>query len=95
MDGHTFADIEVINDCFLEWAEQTEQKFDRIAMNPPFRKVKQHMKAAESLLRAGGAIVALVPITFRHDTAELIEELANDTFATAKVNTKIIRIEKE
>ena len=37
-------------------------------------------------------LVALVPITFQHDEAETLENLSNDTFSAAKVNTKIIRI---
>lgn len=92
--GTVFADIEVINDCFLEWAGSTPRRFDRIIMNPPFRKVKQHIKTAESLLSPGGTITAIVPITFKHDTAETLEELPNDTFTNAKVYTKIIRIDK-
>jgi hypothetical protein len=39
-------------------------------------------------------LVALVPITFQHDDAETLETLPPDTFATAKVHTKIIRIER-
>ena len=89
--------IKPINDCFLDYAKQAHGKieFPRIIMNPPFRKVKQHMKAALSLLGTGGhseaVLVALVPITYFHDDMELMEELPNTTFTTAKVSTKIIR----
>ncbi|MDH5727370.1 MAG: class I SAM-dependent methyltransferase [Gammaproteobacteria bacterium] len=92
--------IDPINECFLEYAEKAVNKieFPRIIMNPPFRKVKQHFKAALSLLGPGGhshcVMVALVPITFDHEEAETMEVLPNDTFPTAKVNTKIIRIER-
>ena len=65
-------------------------------MNPPFRNSKNHLSAALELLGHAGhdsaILVALVPITFEHDEAELIETLPNDTFSTAAVNTKIIRI---
>lgn len=91
----------VTNACFLETAEtwQGRVKFPRIIMNPPFKKVRQHMNAALSLLHPcghadGATLVALVPITYQHDDAELMETLGPDTFATAKVNTKIIRIVK-
>ncbi len=89
----------VVNACFLEWTEENAGKveFPRIIMNPPFRDVRKHMKAAESLLGSGGheeppVLVALVPVTFSHDRAETLETLGPDTFSTAKVHTKIIRI---
>jgi hypothetical protein len=39
-------------------------------------------------------LVALVPVTFSHDEAETLETLPSDTFATAKVFTKIIRVRR-
>ena len=91
----------VINRCFLEYAEEARGKvhFPRIIMNPPFSKVKAHVRAALSLLGCNGHIeppvlVALVPITFEHDEAEELEILPDDTFAAAKVRTKIIRIRR-
>lgn len=90
-----------INRCFLEYAEEAVEKveFPRVIMNPPFRQVRQHIKAALSLMGHNGhtenpVLVALVPITFEHPDAETLEELPDDTFQTAKVRTKIIRIEK-
>lgn len=91
----------VINRCFLEYAEEARGKveFPRVLMNPPFSDVRKHVAAALSLMGTGGhghgfrpTLVALVPITFRHDDAEELELLPDDTFATAKVRTKIIRI---
>lgn len=61
-------------------------------MNPPFSDVRKHVAAALALLAPGGALVALVPVTFQHDRAETLETLPDDTFSTARVNTKIIRI---
>ena len=87
-----------INDCFLEYAKATKKTvgYSRIITNPPFSKTRLHIRAALELLTTavnGNAIlVALVPITFNHDEAELIEILPNDTFTTAAVHTKIIRI---
>lgn len=80
---------------FLEWAERAPP-FPRIIMNPPFSAVRKHMAAALSLLDRGGhdaaTLVALVPITWNHDDAEEMEELAPDTFRNAKVRTKIVRV---
>lgn len=86
---------DIICDCFLEFTHRVEGRvfYQNIIMNPPFKAVKKHMKAALSLLskKAGSSLVALVPITYEHDEAETIEILNNETFALAKVNTKIIR----
>lgn len=93
----------VINRCFLEYAEEARGKveFPRVLMNPPFSDVRKHVAAALSLMGTGGhghgfrpTLVALVPITFRHDDAEELEILPDDTFSTAKVRTKIIRIQR-
>lgn len=91
----------VINRCFLEWAGEIAGRasYPRIIMNPPFRDVRKHIAAAVSLMGRNGhgepaTLVALVPITFEHPDAETLEILPADTFATAKVNTKIIRIIK-
>lgn len=90
-----------LNRCFLEYAAevQGQAEFPRIIMNPPFKQVRAHIKAALSLLGRGGhdcpaVLVALVPVTFRHDEAEELEELPADTFPTARVYTKIIRMER-
>jgi len=89
----------VINRCFLEYAAEVAGKveFPRVIMNPPFRDVRKHVAAALSLMGRHGhscapCLVALVPVTFQHDRAEEMETLGPDTFATAKVYTKIIRI---
>lgn len=86
---------QIVNRCFLEYAAEIEGLaiFARCVMNPPFSDVRKHVAAAIGLLQPGGVLVALVPVTFRHDLAETLEELPADTFATAKVYTKIIRIE--
>ncbi|WP_057463944.1 hypothetical protein [Pseudovibrio sp. POLY-S9] len=93
--------VNVSNRCFLEYAQEAQGRaeFARIIMNPPFSKVRQHIKAALDLLGRHGheepaTLVALVPITFKHDEAETMETLGPDTFSAARVNTKIIRIER-
>ena len=85
----------IVDADFLEWSEKA-LPFPRIIMNPPFSKVKQHMRAAISLLNAGAhdaaTLVALVPVTWDHPDAEEMERLPDDTFPTARVYTKVLRI---
>lgn len=88
--------VEVLNDCFLEYCQENQGAgFDRVLLNPPFKKVKAHMSAAIDLLKTGGVLVALVPVTYQHPEAQELERLPNDTFSSAAVWTKLIRIEKE
>lgn len=85
----------VANTCFLEYAASHcpgTVQFERVIMNPPFSGVRKHVAAARGLLAPGGALVALVPVTFLADDMDEIESLGPDTFATAKVWTKIIRL---
>lgn len=84
----------VLQRCFLEYADEVRGRvaFARIIMNPPFRDVRKHVAAARSLLAPGGVLVALVPVTFDAGEFETLETLGPDTFAAARVNTKIIRI---
>ena len=91
-----------INRCFLEYADEVKGKaeFPRIIMNPPFREARRHVAAALSLLGRGGhvepaTLVALVPVTFEHPEAEHLETLPPDTFSTARVHTKIIRMRRD
>lgn len=91
-----------INSCFLEYADEVKGRteFPRIIMNPPFRNVRKHVAAALTLLGRGGHVeaanlVALVPITFEHPEAEHLETLPPDTFSTARVHTKIVRVRRK
>lgn len=88
--------------CFLEYADEVRgaAEFPRVIMNPPFRDVRKHVAAALSLMGRGGhadpaTLVALVPVTFDHPEAEHLETLPPDTFAAARVHTKIIRIRRD
>lgn len=77
-------------DCFSH-----KETFSNIIMNPPFRQTKAHVEKALSLLApTNSCLVALVPVTFNHDDFEIIRELPNDTFPTAKVFTKLIMVER-
>lgn len=91
-----------INRCFLEYADEVKGRteFPRIIMNPPFRDVRKHVAAALTLLGRGGHVeaanlVALVPVTFEHPEAEHLETLPPDTFSTARVHTKIVRVRRD
>lgn len=89
--------LDLVNDCFLEYAQRAAAeglRFTRILMNPPFRTARKHIAAAMQLLddSPGATLVALVPSTFEHPDAEELERLPADTFASAKVWTKIIQV---
>ncbi|WP_299496477.1 class I SAM-dependent methyltransferase [uncultured Shewanella sp.] len=86
--------VNLVRDCFFEFAEKTPQRFDNILMNPPFKLYKRHLNAAVSLLTGQGEIVALVPITCNLDGFYELERLPNDTFSTAIVNTKLVKYDK-
>jgi hypothetical protein len=83
---------EVYCDDFAEWAKHQGATRDAVIMNPPFRKVKEHIIAAFGLLKRGGVMVALVPVTFRD--GEIYMNLDADTFSAAKVHTKVIKMVK-
>ena len=86
-----------IQKCFLDYSATAGSRFPRIITNPPFRNVRQHMKAAINLLDRcafdSAVLVGLMPVTYDHELAETVEMLPPDTFASTTVYTKIIRIE--
>lgn len=89
--------VTVHHQCFLEYAGELVNQvcYDRIIMNPPFRQVTRHVKTALTLLDPhGGVVVALVPVTFDLPGFECLEELPADTFAHARVNTKLVYHER-
>lgn len=84
------------HNCFLEFSENYQgQPFHAIVCNPPFKKIKKHINAAVNLLAPGCSLVSIVPSTFNHHDHVVLEHLSADTFASTKVNTKIIRITKD
>ena len=86
--------INPVCDDFLEY--QPTEMFDGIIMNPPFSKARKHIEKAISCLEPGGSLVSIVPSTFDEKKygAEVLENLPPDTFASCKVYSKIIYIEK-
>ncbi len=88
------ASVDLNHSCFLEYAKECKKTFDRILTNPPFRKSREHIAASLSLLGAGGVMVALVPITFKHPEAEELQTLERGIFASTDVQTKLIIFHK-
>ena len=86
-----------INECFLTYAKKAHARIEypRIIMNPPFKKVRQHMQAALSLLgkadHSEAVLVALVPVTYQHEDMEIMEVLPSNTFASTTLSTHIVR----
>jgi len=72
---------------FEEWATTTEERFDLVVMNPPFRRARQHVEAAFNLLVDGGSLLAIVPSTF---DGEPLEDLPAGAFALTGARAKII-----
>ncbi|MCC6150967.1 MAG: methyltransferase [Planctomycetes bacterium] len=85
------------------------EKFDRVIMNPPFRRSMVHILKAYSLLEDGGRLVSIAPagVTFRQDRdykmvrmlaeeSGWIEELPEGSFKASgtMVNTVMLCIEK-
>tara|TARA_Y100000782_G_scaffold109957_1_gene135597 strand:- start:1682 stop:2266 length:585 start_codon:yes stop_codon:yes gene_type:complete len=92
--NNRFPGLPLMPGCFLNYARKCCKRYSSILMNPPFKHVKLHMNAALGLLEKGGGLIALVPVSYSHPDETLLEKLPQDTFHTAKVNTKIIKIIK-
>ena len=87
-----YSSVELVQGCFLEYAKESQKRFSNIIMNPPFTYAFKHVLAARSLLEKDGCLVALVPLTFNYEGSEELFTLSNNTFQSAKVFTKVIRI---
>lgn len=81
--------VNLVNDCFLEFASLSNQTFDAVITNPPFKKCRAHMNSAKMIVKEGGCIVALVPTSFNDPEFETLQILPVDLFPTAKVSTKL------
>jgi 16S rRNA G1207 methylase RsmC len=83
----------VICEDFVMWAQKTDQKFDRIVMNPPFAdgRALQHVRLALTLLKTEGKLTAVVPANFdvsKLEGAECIDSSGN--FKGAFVGTGVV-----
>ncbi len=94
----------VKQECFLNYANTTSDRYDVMVMNPPYKNGAywEHLKAAMSLLKPSGRIVAVVPCAVMTKQSELpigitmterfrIEEQFK---GTSKLHISIITLEK-
>lgn len=90
----------VIQADFLEFAQQTNQRYDRIVMNPPFAQGRwqAHLEAAASLLSNEGRLVAILPASakgkellpgYSHSYSEVYANM----FAGTSISVVIVSIE--
>jgi len=93
---------------FLEWSQVTDERFDRVLMNPPFSSNQdiRHVRAAFDLLREGGRLVAIMSphftfaqdkesVAFRQwfdDLGGTYEKLPADTFKASGTNVNTVLV---
>ena len=48
---------------FLQWAQETRERFDVVVMNPPYSEGRAvaHLNVAAELVKAGGRLGAILP----------------------------------
>ena len=53
----------VVEGDFLQWAQETRERFDVVVMNPPYSEGRAvaHLDAAAALVKAGGRLGAILP----------------------------------
>ncbi|MGK3125922.1 hypothetical protein ACCY16_17515 [Candidatus Pantoea formicae] len=53
----------MIEGDFLQWAQETQQRFDVVVMNPPYSEGRAvaHLNAAAALVKNGGRLGAILP----------------------------------
>lgn len=53
----------VIEGDFLQWAQETRERFDVVVMNPPYSEGRAlaHLNAAAELVKPGGRLAAILP----------------------------------
>ena len=58
----------VINKDFVEYSKSTNERFDKILMNPPFSQDRhvQHLHCAMNLLSDSGELVAILPVSAKN-----------------------------
>ncbi len=94
----------VIHQDFLDYSNETSDLYDWIVMNPPYlnQLYWTHLKAAMSLLKCGGKIVAVVPQSVKSKASKLPSDITmtinheiKETFdGTGELNIAIITLEK-
>ncbi|QQP86901.1 class I SAM-dependent methyltransferase [Entomomonas asaccharolytica] len=90
----------VVNGDFIELAEKTNKRFDRIVMNPPYSegRWKAHIEAASKLLNENGKLVAVLPASakdkellkgFKHTYSPVYD----NEFSSTSISVVIVKIE--
>lgn len=85
------ATVNVITGCFLESHSEMTQ-VNVVLTNPPFKSAYKQLAATVNLVKQGGVIIALVPVTFDWPGMIELERLPKGTFVTTDVQTKIVAI---
>lgn len=89
--------LDAVEADFLQWADTTRERFDRIVMNPPFSEGRAitHLTEAARLLVPGGRLVAVLPSScrgknvlpgFDHEWSEVLD----NEFANASVSVVLL-----
>ena len=91
-------------ECFLEYANKTADRYDLFLMNPPYTNGMYwtHLEAAMSLLKPAGRIIAVVPSSVLSKKDELpkgytltVNHNIKEQFTgTSMLNISIITIER-
>lgn len=94
----------VKQECFLQYANNTLDRYDVFVMNPPYKNNMYwtHLKAAMNLLKPSGRIVAVVPCSVMLKESELPSDITmtenyriEEQFkGTSKLHISIITLEK-
>lgn len=94
----TFPQVkEVVHGDFMQW--QTEQRFDKVLMNPPFSdgRVSQHIRKASELMNLSAILLAVVPLSYSEKIegceTEDLKEFKN-CFHNTGISVKVVKIVK-
>jgi len=86
---------------FIDYASKSNERFDRIVMNPPFSegRAKLHLETAYSLLKSGGRLVAILPSSFEgkqlvDDCTMVFSDIYTNEFEGTSASVVIVTIEK-
>lgn len=87
---------------FLEYADTTATRYDRVLLNPPFSQGRwqAHIEAAAGLLAPAGRMVAILPASAKGKTLvegfdHVYSEILENQFAGASVSVVIATLSRE
>ena len=93
--------FDVVQTDFIDWADKTSLRFDRIVMNSPYSqgRYQLHLEKAASLLKSDGLLVAVLPSScngkeliagLEHEYSPVFEGQFKDT----SIDTVVVRIRR-